>query len=147
MLSIPARRIKRARNGQFITLGFLISLCHFLYPFLAFSPWLELLEIFIQAIKTLVPKAAIMPYPFRHLFERLCFQAAWSPLRIAPPLNQPRILQHLEMTEIAGRLMAKGSATSVTVTSPERQASKNRRRVGSASADRTRLSCSSGIYI
>src|SRR5215218_10170112 len=58
---------------------------------------LKFLEVFVQAVETLVPEPAVMLHPLGHALERLPAQPARPPLRLPPALDQPGPLQHLQM--------------------------------------------------
>src|SRR6185312_6694871 len=66
-------------------------------------PFLEFSEILIESIETLVPEPAVVLHPIRDLTQRLRGQAAWPPLRLAPPSDQSGALQDLQVLGHGGQ--------------------------------------------
>src|SRR6516164_6826366 len=58
---------------------------------------LQLLQISIQAVETLIKKATIMVEPVVDVLERARLDTARPPLRLAPARDQPGALQDFEM--------------------------------------------------
>src|SRR5580704_11488196 len=58
---------------------------------------LELLQVIVEAVETLVVEAAIMFEPVIDLFQRARLNAARPPLRFAAARDQAGALKHLEM--------------------------------------------------
>src|SRR3954452_5341527 len=58
---------------------------------------LQLAQVILQAIEALFPEAAVVFEPVGGIFQRTGFEPAGPPLRLAPPLNKTRVLEHLEM--------------------------------------------------
>src|SRR6266481_2096045 len=71
-------------------------------PFLnLLMPVFLLLQIYLAqlvwVIEVVFPKLSIMLYPIGNLMQGGRFKPAWPPLSIAPPNNQPCVLQHFAM--------------------------------------------------
>src|SRR6185437_15025714 len=64
---------------------------------------LQFAQVFFEAVETLFPEAAIAFEPFVDALQRLWFQLAGAPLRIAAPADEPRLLQNLEVLGDGGR--------------------------------------------
>jgi hypothetical protein len=64
---------------------------------------LQLLQVNVQAIEALLPKAAIIFEPGVDALERLELDPAGAPLRLAAAHNEARALQHLEMLGDGGK--------------------------------------------
>src|SRR5215472_9837322 len=58
---------------------------------------LQLLQIGVQAVETLVEKPPVMVEPIVDVLKRARLDAAWPPLRLATPRDQPGALKHLQM--------------------------------------------------
>ena len=58
----------------------------------------ELLQVVVEPVEALLPEAAVVVKPVVHRLKLLWVELARTPLRIPPPGDQARILQHLEMT-------------------------------------------------
>src|SRR5438128_464933 len=69
---------------------------------------LQLLQVNVQAVETLLPKAAIFFEPIVDAFQRPRLDPAGPPLRFAPPRDQPGALQHLEMLGDGGAAHLEG---------------------------------------
>src|SRR3970282_2890796 len=60
-------------------------------------PLLNLSQVFVQAIETLRPDAAISFQPLIGILERVRLEPAGAPLRLAAARNEAGALQHLEV--------------------------------------------------
>src|SRR5690348_10344044 len=58
---------------------------------------LQLAQIVVEAVEALLPEAAIMLDPARHVLERSGLEPAWPPLRLAAARDEAGALQHLEV--------------------------------------------------
>src|SRR5262249_37149597 len=100
------RVMTSSRSGDFAEGSFFLAAMVFLLGFrlsvlrLAF---LQLAQILVQTVETLLPVAAIAPHPVGDLLERPRRDPAGPPLGVAPPLNQSRLLQHLEVLRDGGK--------------------------------------------
>src|SRR5262245_37288027 len=63
---------------------------------------LQLGQVLVEAVKALLPEAAVALQPVHPVLPRRRFQPARPPLRLAAALDQPRPLQHLEMLRHRG---------------------------------------------
>src|SRR5690242_5114329 len=63
---------------------------------------LQFAQIFFEAIETLFPETAIAFEPFVDALQRLRFELAGAPLRIAPAADEAGLLQNLEMFRNGG---------------------------------------------
>src|SRR3990170_8559442 len=69
---------------------------------------LNLSEVFVQAIETLLPEAAISFQPFIGVLERARAEPAGAPLRLATARDQAGALQHLEVLGDRGQAHLEG---------------------------------------
>src|ERR671912_274190 len=63
-------------------------------------------QVVVQALVAplaLLPEPPVSLHPVGHLLERVCLQPAGPPLRLPPPGDQPRPLQHLEVLGHRGK--------------------------------------------
>jgi hypothetical protein len=110
--------------------------------------WLPLsrfqcLQVFVQSIEALRPEVLVMRRPVGDGFQRLGLQTAGAPLRVASSRNQrPARSSTFRCLETAGCDIAKGSASSLTVASPDARRARIARRVGSARAPKIASRCS-----
>jgi hypothetical protein len=91
-------------------------------------------QIFVQTIEALRPEVLVVRYPVGYRSQRSWLQTARSPLRVPPRAISPARSSTLRCLETAGCDIAKGSASSLTVTSPDAKRARIARRVGSARA-------------
>jgi len=106
---------------------------------------LEFDEVMVEAIEALVPEPAIAFEPVVHLLEGAGLDPARPPLRLPAARDETARSSTLRCLETAGRLMANGSASSVTDVSPNASRARMARRVGSARAAKVVLRRSVGI--
>ena len=114
------------RSGLFNLLGGLLRAAVLLA--------LQLSQDFIQAVEAFLPEKAVLFDPVGGVLEGAASNRQgrhWASRRRSISPARSRTLRCLE---IAGRLMAKGSASSVTDFSPEARRARMARRVGSARA-------------
>src|SRR6266508_924462 len=64
---------------------------------------LQLVQIIVQAIEALVPKAAITFEPVVNVLQRVGLDPAGPPLRLAAACDEAGALQHLEMLGDGGK--------------------------------------------
>src|SRR5438105_3044841 len=76
-----------------VSLGLLVAIMSFL---------LKCFQIFIQPVEALFPELSIPSYPVRHLLEGFCLEPAGPPLGLPPLLDQPGLVQHLQVLRDAG---------------------------------------------
>src|SRR6516164_2580101 len=69
---------------------------------------LQFAEILVEAIKAVVPEAAIMIEPLGSVPERPCFEPARPPLCLAASRDQPGAFQHLQVLGDGGKAHRKG---------------------------------------
>ena len=81
----------------------------------------------------------ILLQPLEGELEMLGFEPAGTNWASFPLVIKPARSSTLRCLEMAGRLMSKGSASSVTVASPRARRSRIARRVGSARAGKDRV--------
>src|SRR5476649_1001698 len=72
-----------------LTLFFLVGI--------SFTFFLQLVQIVVQSIETLLPNMPVDCNPSGGGFERRCLQAAWTPLRIAAAHDQTGALEDVEV--------------------------------------------------
>ena len=103
----------------------------------------------VETVHPPLPRALARLHPRDRLIQRIGLHPAGPPLRLLAADDQPRALEHLEVSrdcrEIAGKLIGNGAANSPTVASPSARRVKIERRVGSASAAKVKLSWSVSI--
>src|SRR5688572_29162200 len=58
---------------------------------------LDLVQVFVESIEPLLPKASIPLYPVGHLPEPVRLEPAGTPLRFAAARDEARPLQHLKV--------------------------------------------------
>src|SRR4029453_4853437 len=63
----------------------------------------QFIEQVVQPLEGLLPVLAEPVRPLRHLFDGRRIQARWAPLRLAPPRDQPRPLEHLQVLRNRGQ--------------------------------------------
>ena len=63
---------------------------------------LEIAEVVIQAVEPLLPESAVALHPISYLFQAPRLDPAGPPLRLPASRDQPRSLQHLQVTRDGG---------------------------------------------
>src|SRR5579862_5824453 len=59
--------------------------------------FLQLMQIIVQPIETLLPETTVLPHPIGNLLEPLRLKPAGPPLSLAAARNQAGAFEHLEM--------------------------------------------------
>src|SRR5450432_4234568 len=59
--------------------------------------FLQLAQVFSEAIESLLPDFTVFFHPVGNILEARRFQPARPPLRLAPARDQPRSFEHLKM--------------------------------------------------
>ena len=94
-------------------------------------PCLQLTKILVEPVEACLPQPAILFHPARNVVQRRRLEPARTPLRVAPLDDEASFWSTFRCLETPGRLMSKGSASSVTVASPWASRARIARRVGS----------------
>src|SRR5882672_12310686 len=68
---------------------------------------LQFLEVAFQLVESLLPVAAVVLDPVGDALERIGLEPARPPLRLAPALDQARVLEHLEVLGDGGKAHVK----------------------------------------
>src|SRR5271155_5199905 len=95
-------RVKTISRSAVLSAGLLFVSAMMLLLFFQF------LQIGVEAIQALLPDNSILFHPIRNLLKRLGFQAAGTPLRLAPPRDQPSPLEHFQVLRDRGHAHVKG---------------------------------------